>query len=244
MLIPQRASTIYPLEPNGADIELVCTTREGGTFYCKSDKPGRPIRATEMLATRLAGHVAIPTPYCSVIEMESGELLFGSLAASVVSEFEAQAFLTRKQVDELGSPTPWLGQHLSRLYAFDLFIANPDRSLRNFLLESDSRRLCAFDFASADLSALSTDRFPVEQTPTMSIGKVLRLIHGFDVDAALEMVKRLEAIPVQQIRTILNAMPSDWLHAEKKEELCAVWGETRGGRIEALRAGLGDGSLL
>lgn len=245
MLLPQRASTIHSIQPNGADITLVCTTREGGTFYCKDDKPGRLIRAAEMLYTRLAGHVNLPTPFCSVIELEDGSTLFGSLAnESIADEFEVRAFLSKQQVNEIGAPSAWIGQTLARIYAFDLFIGNPDRSLRNFMLERGSRMLAAYDFASAELTALSDQRFSVEHSHTIFVGRFLRNVHGFEIAFAFEMLDRLNAVPVELVRNILGEMPDDWLPADQRGVLCDVWVNQRPTRLAALRAGLKDGSLL
>lgn len=244
MLLPQRASTIYPLQPNGADIRMVCTTREGGTYYCKEDRDGRRVCAAEMFSTRLAGIVGIPTPFCSIVETEDGDLLFGSLASSVASEFEVQDFLTRPLTDELGARLPLLGHYLSGLYAFDLCLGNDDRSLRNFLIQDDSRRLCAFDFANANLSNLSSQRFPVEQGATISVGRRLRRIHGFDEAAAMDMVDKLQAVRVEQVEAILREMPGEWWSSDEGKNLCAVWDNQRGDRLDALRSGLRDGSLL
>jgi hypothetical protein len=246
MLLPQRASTVHQIQPNGADLTLVCTAREGGTFYCKDDKVGRAVRATEMFATRLAGHVNIATPFCSVVEMEDGSTLFGSLGHdSVADEFEVRDFLSRPQLDELGGRSPWLGRSLAALYAFDLFLGNPDRSLRNFILESDTRRLCAYDFADAQLSNLSHQRFPVGDCPTISVGRFLRSVHGFERTAAFEMIDHLGAVPVDVIRLILKEMPDDWMPADQREGLCDVWGSQQwGDRLSTLRVGIGNGSLL
>lgn len=245
MLLPQRASTIHGIKPNGADITLVCTTRDGGTFYCKDDKPARPIRATEMFATRLAGHVKIATPFCSVVELEDGSTLFGSLGNdSVADQFEVRDFLSRAQPNEIGGPSAWVAQTLARLYVFDLFLGNPDRSLQNFILERDTRRLCAYDFADAQLGNLSHQRFPVENSHTISVGKFLRQVHGYEAAYALEMVDWLSAVPVDVVRTILGEMPDDWLPTDQRGDLCDVWINQRPVRLSALRAGLTDGTLL
>lgn len=245
MLLPQRASTIHSLKPNGAHITLVCTTREGGTFYCKDDQPGRPIRATEMFATRLAGHLNISTPFCSVIEREDGSTLFGSLGnESSVDGFVVKDFLSRAQPDGPTGPSTWLRRVLASLYVFDLFIGNPDRSLQNFLIERDTRRLCAYDFADAQLASLSHQRFPVETSHTISVGKFLRRVHGYEEAYALEMIDRISAVPVEVIRTILSEMPDDWLPMDQRGDLCEVWTNQRPLRLSALRAGLTDGTLL
>jgi hypothetical protein len=245
MLLPQRVSTIHSILPGGQDITLVCTTKEGGVFYCKDDKPNRHIRATEMLITRLAGHVNIATPYCSVVEREDGSTLFGSLGnESTADELQVRDFLSRPETNEFGGPSPWLGRKLAALYVFDLFWGNPDRSLRNFILEHDTRRLCAYDFAEVRLADLSHHRFPVENGNTIFVGRFLRHVHGFEPAYAFEMIDRLDAIPVEAIQTILSEMPNEWLPTDQREGLCEVWIKQRSMRLSFLKAGLTDGSLL
>ena len=243
MLIPHRLTGRFP-PPNGADIAFYCFTQDG-VFYCKEDKRGRPIRATEMLCTRLAGHVGVLTPHCAVVEDDDGDTYFGSLALdSPAGQFEVRAALMTKQTSEIGSPDPWLGSYLSSIYALDLALANPDRSLPNFLMDVRDRQVRAYDFASADLKALAADRFSIEGSNTLSVGRTLRSIHGFDVDAALEMIKRLEATPVKAIRRFLSELPGGWLTKAEGESLCEDWEKRLGARLAALSAGLRDGSLL
>lgn len=243
MLIPHRMHGRLP-PPNGADIAFYCLTPEG-VFYCKEDKAGRRIRAAEMFCTRLAGHVGILTPHCAIVEDDAGETYFGSLSlSSPAGQFEVGAALMTRQTSEIGSPDPWLGSYLSGLYALDLALANPDRSMANFLMDLGDRRLRAYDFASADLRFLATDRFSIEGTSTLSVGRKLRLIHEFDLDVALEMIKRLEATPVKVVRRFLSELPGDWLTEDERESLCDDWGNRLGLRLAALSAGLRDGSLL
>jgi hypothetical protein len=243
MLIPHRMSGRFP-PPNGADIAFFGLTAEGG-FYCKEDKDGRPIRATEMLCTRIAGHSGVLTPHCAVVEDDEGETYFGSLALlSPAGIFEVRSALITPATSEIGSPDPWLGSYLSSLYALDLAVGNPDRSMTNFLMDASDRQLRAFDFASADLKKLATDRILIEGTRTLSVGRVLRSKHGFDLDAALEMVKRLEATPVKTIRRFLGELPNGWLTQREGDVLCDDWENRLGARLAALSAGLRDGSLL
>lgn len=243
MLIPHRMLGRFP-PPNGADVAFGGITQEGA-FYCKEDRDGRRIRATEMLCTRLAGHTGILTPHCAIIEGENGETYFGSLSlASPAGQFEVGAALMTRQTSEIGSPDPWLGSYLSGLYALDLALANPDRSMSNFLMDLADRRLRAYDFASANLRFLATERFSIEGTNTLSVGRTLRLIHEFDLDAALEMIRRLEAVPVKMVRRFLSELPGDWLTEDERESLCDDWGNGLGPRLAALSAGLRDGSLL
>jgi hypothetical protein len=106
------------------------------------------------------------------------------------------------------------------------------------------RQLRAYDFASVKLGEWASDRFSIEKTNTLSLGRLLREFHDFDLDAALVMVKRLEGTSVKLIRRFISDMPGDWLTADEGESLCGDWEAKRGARLAALSAGLTDGSLL
>lgn len=243
MLIPHRITTKFD-PPNGADISFVALSG-GRSLFCKEDKDGRPIRAAEMLSTRLAGEVGILTPDCTVVEDDDGGTYFGSIGIrSLAGTLEVQTHLTTAAIDELGGPEPWLGRYISSLYAFDLFLANPDRSMTNFTMDMDDRQLRAFDFASADLKKWTAERILIENSNTLSLGRTLRKIHGFDFEAALEMIKRLDGIPMKVIRRFIGELPRDWLTQVQGESLCGEWENKRGARLAALSAGLRDGSLL
>ena len=238
LLFPRRVSTIYPPMANGADICFVCEAREGGTYYCKTDKDGREIRATEFLSARLSEHVGIPTPFVSVLENDSGATFFGSLAhTSTASEFETRAYLSTPMKDELGRPSGWVGQYLARVDVLDRFLNNPDRSFQNFILQD--RKLCAIDFAAVRLMDLSTERFPVEKTPTVSLRSFARKTHGPHPAFAKEMVDRIAGVPIEAIEGFLKEMPADWLTNEQREQLCEIWsGPKLQRRLAALRADL------
>lgn len=243
MLLPHRIVTKFD-PPNGGDIAF--TSLSGGrALFCKDDKDGRRIRAVEMISTRLGGEAGILTPDCAIVEDEAGRTYFGSVSVgSIASTFEVQAYLSNLLSSEIGSPDPWLGRYLSALYAFDVFIGNPDRCYSNFLMASEDRQLRAFDFASADLRKWADERFAIENTNTLSLGRGLRKIHGFDPAAALEMLRRIEAIPVKVIRRFADELPRDWLTEVERESLCGGWENKLGARLAALSAGLRDGSLL
>jgi len=246
-LFPLRIKSIYP-PPNGADIALYCIAEDGKIYFCKRDKHSRLIRMNEWLWTGLAQYLKIATPECAVLLDLSGETLFGSLdIGSTAGPFGVQDFLTTPQPDELGGLGRWMGQYLARLYVFDLLCGNPDRGLTNFLRFPDgsSSRLCAFDFASADMSALSRTTFPVAGSPTISIGRKLRRTHGFELPIALEMVESIEAVPRSVIEGLFKGAPKEWMSIEERKAFCEGWmGRQVKERLNALRSGLKDGSLL
>lgn len=247
-LIHRRISTIYPSPPPGADIAFWGEAWEGGTFYCKADKDGRPIRATEWLFTSLANQVGIATAPCSVIENDDGETFFGSLdLTGTASIFDVRDFLSKRHRGDFGQPSEWPGQHLSGLYAYDMFVGNPDRSIQNFMLRNDglNRVVLAIDFASARLADLSGYNFPIESDATVHVGRFLRERQGFYVRSAYEMIDLIAGVPAATIERFLREMPVDWLTKEQGEGICEHWSRKKfHARLMALRSGLADGSLL
>lgn len=248
-LFPLRVGTPYPTLVNGADIAFSCEAQSGGTYFCKRDKDGRHIRAAEWFFTHVARYLGIVTPECAILEDGNAQdTVFGSLQViGEVAGFEAHQFLTTPSLGELGQPSEWPGAYLSGLYVIDLFIGNIDRSLKNFfvLQEGSNRRLCAYDFASANLAGLATRQFPVATCHTIQVGRFLRFRHSFFDRAANDMIDRIAAIPSEVIASFLKQMPGDWMSLKQREGICELWSARRfGGRLMALRTGIADGSLL
>lgn len=247
-LFPKRISTIYPHEVNGADIAFMCEVGEGGTYYCKDDRRLHPVRLTEWICTRLANDLGIATANCAIVQSENGDTYFGSRNhLSTAQDFELKNFLFRAQLDELGRPSEWLSLHLSRLYAFDLLVSNPDRDFTNFVLHRDAAgaRVCAIDFASSDLVNLTNNRFPVAADRTILVGKQLRRLHGFSMESAAEMIDRMAAVPRSTIERFVNETPADWASMALRKGVCDAWSSPNfGARLSALRSGLVNGSLL
>ena len=246
-MFPLPITNRYPSKPPGADDVFVCSAG-GNIYYCKEDRDGRPVRATEWFFTNLAAHLGIATPEPAILEeINTGETFFASRHLSdLSSEIELDAYLNNPKFSEFGGPTYWLSRHLSGVYAFDLFAGNWDRSRRNFLLhrEGAQSRLCIFDFAYGSLNGLRGIQFPVENTPTLRVGRFLRSRHGSHGQSAIEMVDRIAAVPTAVIAEILREM-RDWLTVEQKEGICELWSDKKiEGRLSALRTGIINGSLL
>lgn len=249
-LFPLSLTAILPDCPQGQHLELVGEV-SGDRYYCKRDKNGTPLRATEWFFSSLAQHLNIAVPdFAPVRDPRNEEVLFGSRHVwGTAQSVQVSTFLTTPQIDDraISTAKPWLISYLARLYAFDLFASNPDRQLVNFLIESrgGAPRLLAFDFASADLQKISSDIFDIAGTATLTLGRRLRSLHGFDLASALEMLDWIAAVSGSAIESIVDSMPEDWLGGNEKGRLSEIW--SSGGhqiRIAALRSGLRDESLL
>jgi hypothetical protein len=248
-MFPTRISTIYPGNPIGKDLTFCCTAFEGGTYHCKGDTILKNVCATEWICQSLARHLGIAVPEFRVMEDSNGDTFFGSRQAmSTADLFEVRDFLTRPHTDEIGRPTVWLRSHLAMIYVLDIFVANPDRSLSNFVLERDgsTRRLCVIDFADARLAEIAIDRFEVAGSSTLCDGRFLQGVHGgFDHASAFEMIERIRAVPSDFLVRTLGGMPREWLSEAEKQNLLDSWSSgKRLLRLSALRAGIENGTLL
>lgn len=239
-LLYKRISTVLSYEPVGRDISFRCFAADGGPYYCKEDRDFRPIRATEWVSTMLAQHVGIAVADPAVLEDDELNTFFGSKGpTSVASDREVELLLNRPSRNELGQAGLWPGQYLASLFAFDMFVGNPDRCIRNFVLDRSAapHRLCAIDFASAHLIGCTADRFPVESDHTVWVGRAWQKTHGTHFESAQEMLDRLAAVPWSVMDRIVQQMPIDWLDPAQREGLIKFWeGGVRLERISRLRA--------
>lgn len=247
-LFPLRITHKYPPDPIGTDIAFRCEAGSHGTFYAKDDSSGRPVRATEFVATKFAENVKIAVADCAVLEDENGETFFGSQShISTAENFVLNGHLRTPKKNELGEPDGWLGMYLSGLYVLDMFLSNDDRWTGNFVLTRDgfTDTLRAIDFGASRLKDISSNRFPVAESRTVRDGRILRKIHTFSLPAAHEMIDRIAAVPESVIDSIFSQLPEDWVSDEHKGWFRGVWvSGVRKIRLSALRAGLNDESLL
>lgn len=222
---------------------------DGHVYYVKDDARGRLIRASEWLGTHIAeiSGVAAPTP--AIIELTSGELVFGSRRICGVSEAtETTRYLSSKTTNELGMSTSNLGPLLSSIFVLDMALHNVDRNITNYLSvrDYDVRHLYAADFGrSLFFAPWSWNEFPSDRDNTVSAGRVLRRLHGFDRAAANRTLDRLAAIPVSALENILQSQPEDWLPQRMTDDFVGEWGRGMwASRIFALSKGIHDGSFL
>ncbi|WP_312313248.1 hypothetical protein [Sphingobium yanoikuyae] len=245
-MLPVRLTGQIPTPPVGADLTAVGHGDDGHLYYCKDDDGHRPVRATEQLFTALADHVNIPTAATQVIEF-NGQSLFGSFCHPSTDETEAvRKFISEKAHDELGGPSRWKGSYFSRLFAFDAFVGNIDRNGNNLVAYRDGAaiRILAIDFAASTLLMRPGLDTALDETSTVKFNRLMRRIHGLDEDASLEMVARLESVPLSFIESVLDRMPPTWLDAGMAQRFLEFWRDgSRSKRLAKIGAGLKDGTL-
>jgi len=93
-LFPVRIGAKLPEFPIGKDLAFRCFSDVGDFYYAKEDKDGRPIRATEWIATKVADALGLSVAEAVVLEDKDGQTYFGSLQpASLADDTECSRFL-------------------------------------------------------------------------------------------------------------------------------------------------------
>lgn len=245
-LVPVRMTSKIPTPPVGSDMAAYGVCDDGGIYYCKDDAGHRPVRATEFLFTTLADHLNIPTAPFRAVDVE-GHILFGSHQHPSTEEaVVVRRFYSNPDRNEFGGPSSWKASYFASLFVYDIFVGNFDRAGHNLvaLRDGGALRVLAIDFASSTLLMRPGLDIMDGTSQTRVFAKLMRGLHGAHDDAALEMVARLESVPLSFIETVLDRMPIGWLDAGVGSRFLEFWGgDGRSGRLAVLRAGLRDGSL-
>lgn len=218
-------------------------------YLVKTDERGAgPIRASEWVGTLLAEEMNMPCATPKVIRLSDGQLGFGSRwIGSVADAAITSQILTCTTVGTGTKPVPGLAALLSALFAFDMFINNVDRHDENYISvdHNGTRRFYAIDFGRSLFWRPDMDEFPLPSQPTRVTFRRIAQRHGLDKSAALAMVDRLSGLGPRLISSILSSMPVEWLDRAKRETFLDWWqSEARQQRLERLRVGLIDGTLL
>jgi hypothetical protein len=143
------------------------------------------------------------------------------------------------------------GEHLSRIFAFDLFCSNWDRHPGNYLVldEGGVRVVFAIDFSHV---ALIPDHCPAAADPVREVHNATRAFfpvvvqpYGPDAAAAIDTINRLAALSPAHIHAILGTMPDQWLAANGKQDIADWWANgARAARLTTITNGLGNGTYF
>jgi hypothetical protein len=247
-LFTRKAITEFPQKENSADSLGEAEADDNHRYYIKGDAHGRFVRASEWISTQISEAVGIGAPTPTVIERIDGSAVFGSRRiAGVADKVTTAAYVTTPTATNVGVPASGLQKILSSIYALDMFIHNDDRHLGNYLSVDDNgtRRLYAFDFSRALFWQWPWIGFPAVGQNTRIWGAFIRSSHGFDQNSASGTLDRLSGLAPATIEGFINQMPTDWLSADIRAQFIGWWASNaRNARIEELRAGIIDGTLL
>lgn len=246
MLVPLQIQWRDPANLGSLDSAGSCRCDDGCEYVLKdtSDHPLMP--HSEWFCTKLAEAVGIACPPCAVIRDESGVFLFGSRWEGGISSEKWWELLYAGEIDpDIIYPV------LSRVLAFDLFVHNDDRHLNNFLTREsrNSYSLLAFDFSSS----WAIHRIPPLDLPlqkealTLRAHRKMKNMFGdfLDIDCVNETIDRISDVSSVTIQNIINQHPREWLSAAEESDILSWWdSDLRANRLDGIREGIGNGSLL
>jgi hypothetical protein len=221
---------------------------DGLSYVAKDEAPAAPlppphVRASEYLWLSIASAIGLPAPAPIIMEDRSGRLVVGTRREnSALTAGMARLALYSGRVANGGT-------QLSKIYAYDLFSANWDRHIDNYLVLDDGAGQNAvfvidLSHVTRHPGAANYDPLSVNCATRQTIGLVLQP-YGKDIPAALDVLSRLDALPVAVINDILASMPLDWLPQTERADVTTWWsGFDRTARITSIKQGLSNGTLI
>jgi hypothetical protein len=241
-LIPLDVITSYANNLGSADLKNIVEARDGRHYAVKTINDGNgKVPASELFCYELAYRVIIPTPPYSLIKMPSGDLAFGSLwEGGVVNGNPNINFFGF--IDGVLKGTVKitnLKAFLSRLYAFDLFVNNLDRHWGNYLWRSsygDSMIALAFDFSRACFEVGHAGFEALQSNMnTQIVFEMINLNNHYDRAEAAACLERIRTIPTEEIASILDGLPQNWMSKKDKNGYIDWWNsQARLDRIDTL----------
>lgn len=221
-LFPVEIESIRPAPFKSADLKWLAIGLDQMQYAAKrlSDHPLLP--ATEWLCHHLAAASQIATPGLAVLQFKDGETAFGSRWEGGLEDAGAMS-----DNDLLGLFLS--ARRTSAILALDRFVCNPDRHLENFLYRQmpDGQMLAlAFDYSRAAgivRPPFGRHEFPQADCATVQQARWLKATGRFNRTEALAATDAANNITSLQLRSILEAMPPEWLTAEQVAALLRWW---------------------
>lgn len=208
--------------PNSADLKVVSVGRDGLEYATKRQADGADLPASEWFCYHLGYRLQIALPKCTVLKNGSDEH-FGSrfeggiVQWSDIPPTEQQALLQNCAAD------------ISRIYALDLFVANDDRHLNNFLFRDQTlggkRSVIALDFSrSLLMRGWPSDPVPMPaNTKTMLLIELLKTLGLWSTPDASLTLSSIATITSSEVKQWLTAMPAAWLAPARIDEIVKWW---------------------
>jgi hypothetical protein len=240
---PVNARRCDPLRVS-ADCKQVCRCDDNADYAIKEAATIETMPHSEWLCAHLAELVGLPTPKCKIVDIK-GVKSFGSRwQAGEEPNWWLSVQAGKIQITDL-APS------LSRIFAFDLFVNNIDRHLKNYFVfaQRSGHSILAMDFGRSWLfKGIPPPDLPMStSTNTIRAQKNLKTLFGHtaeesEVDVITE---RLEKVTADEIDGIICRHPNEWLKVDQKKSILDWWvTDERTDRLEAIRKGVKDGTFL
>lgn len=239
---------VDPTALHGLDAGPVCRCNDSCEYATKSVKHHPLVPHSEWFCTHLAELAGIAAPSCAVIEMPSGENVFGS-RWEPTSPAPSPPWWAEVRAGNI--PLADIRDALTRIYAFDHFINNTDRHANNFIVrrQKNGHAVLAIDYSRSWL----VNGFPLPPPPVYAASHTVTFqrqttamwtsyINPIEARSVMEIIKQ---IPTHRIRNIIEMHPRIWLSDRKKKAILKWWsnGEMQS-RAELVARGIEDGTYL
>lgn len=244
-LFPLDITDIYKNDQGSQDLTMIATAINGKDYAVKTLEDGNGfIPASELFCYELAREINIATPDYQLIKLRDSSLGFGSAwegGAHVIKLDNEVWDILKGKVVVRGLKT-----FLSRVYALDIFINNIDRHFGNYIFRTGYKSVIAlsYDFSRAwyafePYGYESIEDKNIKVNKTHLCHKIIKQNNLFDKLIAINTLTELSQISKEQIISILNIIPPDWLSDDLKEDVIDWWGSVdMNTRINKLKAGI------
>jgi hypothetical protein len=238
----------------GADCGLICRGEDGCDYVVKDGKTGGSVPATphsEWFCTLLAQAIGIASAPCAILNMLDGTTAFGSRWEGGVLNQSTAAGYWWEKVKSGEIPLDNIRGTLSRIYAFDNFVFNPDRHCGNFIVREQRNgfAVLANDYSRAWLcNGMPPPALPMTGNNTINSQRWLtqfwnmKYVQPSEANIALDKIRSVE---VTSIERILEGHPQDWLTEKERDNIFKWWGtKEMFSRLDGISKGVADGSYL
>lgn len=206
-----------------ADCNTMGVADNGEEFVLKRLCNGQMVPASEWVCSSLALAAGLAIPHFEMVSLDDGEMAFGSLWDNLLNGEQTREIWIRKR------PHPEnFSSNLSRIYAFDQFVYNPDRHLKNYFFRHGSSPakppvLLAPDYGRALFAATFPPHNTLLECHTTEVACFMRKTYGWEPEQANGVLNKLEMIPLEKVKIVVNEMPDSWLSPTHKAEFIEWW---------------------
>jgi hypothetical protein len=247
-LLPLRTKFETPRAYQTADAWGDVVAEDGYSYVIKSNSRSKDVPVSEIIGSCLAVNLDVPCPSWRIIELQTGEICFGSRKIGGIADaVETENYLRNSPSNMSNGSVTGASKALSSIYAFDLLTGNEDRHLGNYIITDldEKKILYSIDMGHALLWNDKYLSIPDRGTNTRERFFEWSQAHAFDVASIYTMLDKIEKLESRLMTDIFSRVPSDLLPAvDKKNAILHWWNVGRFEKIELIRKGINDGSLL
>ncbi len=240
-----RAINCVASDEGTADCALFCRCDDGSDYAVKDKSKSAATPHSEWFCTRFGESVGLASPTCAIVDINGVE----SFGSRYETGHEPDNWWVRAKSGEINFDQ--LAPTVSRIFAFDLFVHNGDRHLKNYIIRKQKLgySILSFDYSRAWL----WNGFPLPKLPLLASSNTIRaqrflsqafpgFLSIFDINHVLDRIRETDR---SKIETIFGEHPKDWLTDAERNALLEWWeSNSRLQRINSIKEGITNGTYL